>query len=154
MRNDQFRNYQERHITFHEQVAAGNWVVKIYTISPKASFESEEVLKSVKSKLPTLLEEASNHHHSAFLIVHEGTDGVWSLVNWWTGREMLRTKTYFTSFQEKERLSLLPANGSLACVWELPLINHEKNAWVKHILKKPSQPAFEDYYQDFMEGKV
>lgn len=149
-----FRSYQERNCRLYELVALGNWVVKVYTITAKPAFGSVEVLQHVKANLSSLLEEAREHHNSAFLIIHEGTDGVWSLLNWWTGKEMLRTKTYFTSFQEKDKMTLLPGGGSMACVWELPVFMHERNAWVKHILKNASSPDFENYYKDILEGPV
>lgn len=151
---DCFRSYRKRNILFDEKVNLENWVVKVYTITTEAFFESGEVLVNVKGRLPTLLKEAKDHHNSAFLIVHEGTDGVWSLVNWWTGNEMLRTNTYFTSYKEKEKISLFPTSGSMACVWELPVINHEKNAWIQHVLMKASNPDFQNYYKDTIQGSI
>ena len=151
---DNLRSYQKRNIQFDEKVYLENWVVKVYTITTKATFESREVLINVKNELHTLLKEANNHHDSAFLIVHEGTDGVWSLVNWWTGNEMLRTNTYFTSYKEEENISLFPTSGSMACVWELPIINHEKDAWIKHVLMKASSPDFQTYYKDVIQGSI
>lgn len=154
MKEQHFRPYAERNCSFYKLLALENWRVKVYTLTARPAFESEEVLRNVETNLSALLEEASDHHHSAFVIIHEGTDGVWILLNWWTGKEMLRTNTYFTSFQEKDKMTLLPAQGSMACVWELPVINHEKNAWVRHILKNAASPDFENYYKDVIEGPV
>ena len=153
MKNE-FRSYEKRQVHFDENIDLENWTIKVYTITTKTIFESREILENVKGKLSILLEEANDHHNAAFLIVHEGTDGVWSLVNWWTGREMLRTNTYFTSYQEKEKITQFPTMGSMACVWELPIIGHEKNAWINHILMKPSSPDFSSYYKDVIQGSV
>lgn len=104
--------------------------------------------------LPDLLQQADDHHFVAFVIIHEGIDGVWTLINWWTGKEMLRINTYFTDYQDTSSILLHPQKGAMACVWELPVINHEKNAWVTHILKQADEPNFDNYFKDIVEGQI
>lgn len=149
-----FNLYEKRIIEFKEVIKVYDWKVKIYTITKNDVFQSEIVLESIINQLPQLLRAAANHHEIAFLIVHEGGDGIWSLVNWWTGKEMLRTDTYYSSFEQPDKLVQRPKPGSMACVWELPVINHERNAWVEHILKKAEKPDFDNYLSDGLTGQV
>ena len=67
---------------------------------------------------------------------------------------MLRTVTYFTDFETPDNYVRLPREGSMACVWELPVINHERAAWVRHILQQATQPDWEAYRQDQLDGMV
>lgn len=149
-----FRKYRERRVKYAGVKRINDWTIKVYTITTSELFKSNEVLVNVMDNLPGKLSYAKDHHSTGFLIVHEGTDGVWSLINWWTGGEMLKTTTYFTSFEDQQTMTLCPNEGSMACVWELPIINHEKNAWIKHVLKKASKPDFGNYFTDTIEGKV
>lgn len=149
-----FRPYQPRKIQFQKIILWENWKIKLYTITTKESFTSSSILATIKEKLSSLFGEAKDHHNSGFIIIHEGTDGVWTLSNWWTDKEMLRTNTYFTDYQDINCISLDPKTGSMACVWELPIINHEKDAWVKHILKQVEEPDFDKYFKDILEGNI
>lgn len=149
-----FNPYEKRIIEFKEVMKVYDWKVKIYTITKNDVFQSEGVLESIIKQLPQLLKAAANHHKIAFLIVHEGFDGIWSLVNWWTDKEILRTDTYFSSFDQPDNLLQRPKNGSMACVWELPVINHERNAWVEHILINAEKPDFDNYLSDCITGHV
>ncbi|MCB0644472.1 MAG: hypothetical protein KDC44_22665 [Phaeodactylibacter sp.] len=149
-----FRPYQKRAIAFRGLTQTEGWTVKVYAITPHDNFRSEAALQAVIKQLPQLLQPAEAHYHLAFLIVHEGTDGLWSLINWWTGGEMLRTDTYFSDYDQPEALSQYPQQGSMACVWELPVINQERELWVKHILCQAEQPDVEGYLHHALEGKI
>jgi len=148
------RAYKSRKIQFDGLVRMDDWVVKIYTITPRSEFRSIQEINRVKVRLPELLSLATDHHQNAFVIVHEGMDGLWTLVNWWTGGEMLRTDTYFTSYDRKQILNQFPREGAMACVWEMAVINHERSVWITQVLKKPIHPDFVSYHQDIIEGEI
>ncbi len=150
----QFRPYRARNIAFLEHLASEAWTVKLYTISVQESFVAKDFLIYVKAQIPQLLAAAADHHDQAFLVVHEATDGIWTLVNWWTGGEMLRTQTYFTPSEASNQLELLPNVGSMSCVWEMAVIQHERKAWIQHILQATPKPHIERYNQDIIEGWV
>jgi hypothetical protein len=146
------RKYKKRKIQFYKNLKIDQWQVKVYLISITESFQSYDMIDLVSAKINFWLTEAVDHHKIAFIIIHEATDGIWILVNWWTCGEMLITKTYFVSFKEKTKILQLPRNASMACVWEMIIIQHERNAWVKHILENAEKPNFIDYNHDIIEG--
>ena len=146
------RQYKPRRIDFKSTESVNGWRVKLYTITHNASFQSDDILEKALKKLPEWLEESKSMgfpvHGMAFLIVHEASDGAWSLLSWWTGGEMLRTITWFTDFEKRDEFRLLPQSGSMACVWELAVTAHERKAWITHILKEAESPKFSDYLND------
>lgn len=154
MKKQIFKTYSPRSIAFKELVKVDNWKIKIYTISTKENFEADEVLEQIVQKLSDLLKPAQNHHSIAFVIIHEANDGIWTLVNWWMGGNMLRTITYFTSFDKPNELELYLKSGSLSCVWEMLVIQYERDNWVKYILKKTENPDFNTYLSDNLKGKL
>lgn len=82
-----------------------------------------------------------------FLILHEGEMGAWLLLDWWAHGDILC-----------QRLSLDAGTGFApvddrplaACVWELPIIAHERDAWVRHMMD--GTPDAQAYLADFRPG--
>ncbi|MEO0471262.1 MAG: hypothetical protein AAF206_16655 [Bacteroidota bacterium] len=149
-----FRPYKTRFIAFRGLERLKNWQLKLYTISTQPQFSAYEAMQTILTQVPSMLRQAEDHYDLAFLIVHEGSDGVWSILNWWTGMEMLQTHTRFTPFDQADQFQTIPQSGSMACTWEHAVIAHEKDAWLRHILKQPQQPDFNAYRQDVLEGEL
>ncbi|MEO0973399.1 MAG: hypothetical protein AAFX85_09920 [Pseudomonadota bacterium] len=90
-----------------------------------------------------LIDEAPGGHALGYVIVHHGEHAVWLLAHWWAYGEIamrllasapLATPTVFRS-RDTDRFH--------ACVWEHVVIAHERDAWVRHMLR-PSPNA--DHY--------
>ena len=143
--------YKARHIKFKELISVGPWHVKCYTISKHDEFRSEVIYNQSLNNLTEWLQEMNSfdprHNHMAFLIVHEGTEGVFSLINTWVGSNMLQTHIYISSYEDPGDTKKISGDGLFACIWELEIINHERLSWVENILKK-SEPDFSSYLKD------
>lgn len=150
-------NYRPRKIEFRSIARVNDWQVKIYTITFKTEFDSNSVLHYAISNLPKWLEKAKHPefetHQNAFLIVHEGRDGVWTLLNWWIGENMLQTLTFRTGFDDLESFEETPETGGMACVWELEIINFERKMWIEYVLKKVENPDFTGYLNQKLNGE-
>jgi hypothetical protein len=89
----------------------------------------------------------------AVVIVHHGQDACWLLVDWW-GRESVLHHRLLTA--------PLPGDGSFhpappelaACVWELPLLMFERNAWVETVLADPARSDVGRYLERRFHGEV
>ena len=153
-----FEQYKPRRVKFEKIAQAGDWKVKVYSITKNEKFRSVQVLENATANLKAWL-KISNKLESptydiATLIVHEGRDAVWTLVNWWTGGEMLQNITFWTDRRFPDRFDIYPKDGSMACVWEMSVIVHERKAWIRHILKNADAPKFEDYLHDTISGII
>ena len=40
------------------------------------------------------------------------------------------------------------------CVWEMAILWHERNAWVKHVLMKNENPDFEGYLNEQLNQDI
>ena len=83
-----------------------------------------------------------------FVVMHAGEMGTWLLMDWWAHGDILC-----------QRLSLAPAGGAYepmddrpltACVWELPILMHERDAYVRHMLT--ARPDADAYLADMRQG--
>lgn len=144
--------YEPRRIDFKEVINVKNWKIKVYTISKSKHFLYLGFYQQVKSKVPEwlLLENKfnSNHDKIGFLILHGGTEGIFSLINWWVGKNMLNTHIFLTDYDNLKAFKKISGDGLAPCVWELEIINHERISWIENVLKQGSNPKFEDYLND------
>ncbi len=145
----QFELYKPRTITFDCITRIDGWDVKVYTISNQSSFKTLATLKKAKESLNEWVRRSSESalpvYKKAFLIVHEAREGIWILFNWWTGGEMIATRTYFADYTTPSQIRQSPQDLSLLCVWELEIFSHERHAWINHVLKKAQHPDFNAY---------
>lgn len=78
-----------------------------------------------------------------FCIVHRGTEALWVLVCWWE-LDILYQRLWRAELGGTD-LRVVPPDGPTACVWELLAIDHERQAWVRHVLARPEAPDFAGY---------
>jgi hypothetical protein len=146
-----FQKYRSRLVEFNQLASVDGWAIKVYSITHRSSFQSDDVLENAVRQLPEWLAEAARlnlpTYYTAFLIVHEGRDGVWTLINWWIGGEMLQSETFFTSYDQPDNFSVVLKDGFMACVWELEVIGYEREMWIEHVLKKSEEPDLSGYWR-------
>jgi hypothetical protein len=153
-----FTEYRPRLVEMNQLAKVGLWNVKVYTITNRAAFASQQVLENAVRNLPQWLERSRElelpTYDQAFLIVHEGRDGVWTLINWWIGGEMLQSKTHFTDFDKPDEFQEIPDDGFMACVWELAVVSFERAMWVECVLKNSANPDLIGYSQKHLNQSV
>ena len=150
-----FEIYKPRKIEFYQLVDVNSYQIKVYTITCCNEFESKEVLDKTLANLsewlpfPNFL--ALGNHQIGFLIVHEGQEGIWALINCWIGGDILQSKTFYTSY-DASHFETTPKEGFMACVWEMEVICFERAMWVEYILKKAQKPDFTGYLNERLNG--
>jgi hypothetical protein len=150
--------YKPRNIEFKELLEINDWKVKVYTISRFGQFNYPLFYKNVLKKLPDWLKMknsfATTGDKVAFLILHSGSDGIYSLINWWVGGNMLNTHVFLTPDDETEIFTKISGDGLGPCPWELEVIHHEGRSWLKHVLKSKSNPNLEGYLKDVINSEI
>jgi len=143
--------YQTRKIQFKDLTKIKDWKIKVYTISKGGDFDHKSFYENALKEVPQWLELEngfdSNNDKIAFLILHSGTEGIFSLINWWVGKNMLNTHIFFTDHDQVDVFKKISGEGLAPCIWELEIINHERISWTNNILKAAS-PHFENYLSD------
>ena len=150
--------YIPRTISYKELIQVGDWKVKVYTISKTPAFNHSEYYQNVLKELPLWLEKENSfdasHENIAFLILHAGTEGVFALINWWVGTNMLNTHIHLTPHSKPDIFEKISGDGLAPCIWELEVINHERLSWTKHVLKQYPESDYEAYLSDIVSGLV
>lgn len=150
-------SYRTRNVEYHGLVKSAGWRTKVYTLTKGKAFDSAEALAESLSQLGNWLLRSDDYDYDVYkiacLIVHEGDEGVFSILNWWTGEHMLQNFVYYSA-NDDPQFELMSEDGLTCCVWEMAVIWHERNAWIRHVLRNGDQPRFEDYLGDVLEGAV
>ena len=152
------KEYREREIKFKELLLIDDWSVKTYLINKKEEINSSVSYQKAVLKLPEWLKLSNSFNpvndKIAFLIIHFGDEGVFSVINWWVGENMLNTHVFLSSYTKPERFNLISGDGLGSCIWELEVINHERNSWIKNVLKNSNAPDYKSYLEDEYSGMI
>ncbi len=141
--------YSPRPVRFIELYEINSWRIKIYSISLKAETVSERTIKHAKKNIIEWLKKTENcnlpTYKIATLILHEGKEGCFAIINWWIDENMLQLFVYLASTENPDGFKLFSNNGIITCVWELEILWFERNAWIKHVLSKHENPDIKNY---------
>ncbi|MCA0154312.1 hypothetical protein [Winogradskyella vincentii] len=106
--------YKKRNIEFKELISTDGWKIKIYTISKESEFNHSKFYDHVKSQLSEWLKTNngfnSDHENIGFLILHAGTEGIFSLINWWVGKNMLNTLIFKSDYDNLSHFEKISGN--------------------------------------------
>lgn len=141
--------YAPREFRFHGVAVLGDWHVKRYSIRygdrPGPSPEEWAVAAAVAGSVL----DAQAQGGPAFLVLHLGRDGDYLLVDWWSDEDILNQRL-LTRARGEERFRDLRHRPWVACVWELAVIEAERQAWIDTAMAGAPQ----DYLSRHLEGGV
>ncbi len=82
--------------------------------------------------------EAEGHHGLGFVVLHEGEQGSWLLMDWWAHTDICCQRL---SHAEPGSAEFVPVDRPLlACVWESVVLSFERDAWVSTMLTTSPDP--------------
>lgn len=152
------KGYQTRPIRFIELHEHQDWMIKIYSISIKSERVLSTHIELAKQQLNEWLKLSKNYplttYRLATLIIHEGREGCFAILNWWIDDNMLQNHVFVAIHEDPDHFKLFSDKGIITCVWELAVIWFERNAWVEHVLKQSDQPNFDAYLNSQLNADV
>jgi hypothetical protein len=66
-------------------------------------------------------------------------------VDWWADENELHHHVFISSSDDPLSLKEKTRNGPAACVWDLGVLAHEREAWVDTVLANPKGPDPDAY---------
>lgn len=132
-------SFISRDIAYSETIHQDDWVIKVYTITKEKQFRAKETYQAALEKINSWLRISNQFNDEndglAFLIIHEGSEGVFSILNWWVGGNMLNTRIYLSEYFDPTSFRCISDLGLAPCVWELEVIDFERKLYIEHIMK-------------------
>jgi hypothetical protein len=156
--------YRPRVISFLKLHDAAGWRLKFYGIAASGGRPRPELVTVAEALLPSVLPSPATYAGSddphdpgrygvGFVILHDAEDYAYALFDWWAGESELHQRIYsaLPSRLGAMRPHPTPAIGA---VWELAVTDHERRAWVEHVLARPDGPDLDGYLAARLEDEV
>jgi hypothetical protein len=133
--------FTEKHLTSQPPIELAGWHVKRYHVTPDPAGIEPAVEKAALDHLPRLMPDRDGTPPAAFVVVHRGGDGaaylnayawVWDNVLHMRGAAAAQPELGCPDDDPTHFMTL--DRPWIGCVWELAPIQHERNAWVRHML--------------------
>lgn len=149
--------YVERAVRFLGVWEVDGWRLKMYGISAVSNRPPDALVTEAKriarDRLPSP-PVTNDRYGIGVLIVHEGADGQYVLVDWWTGENMLQHHLYAAAPGAVAGFEYISPTGLCVCVWELEVLYFERRGWIDAVLSNPGGPDFDRYLSLGFEGCV
>jgi hypothetical protein len=145
--------FAERFLTTPEPVELPARRVKRYEIHIEDRPIDAAITKAAYEWLPRLLPEPDGTPPGSFSVLHRSAMGCYLLVYSWTLEDVLECRPVVAGVPvlgcpDNDPTHFVPSTGQwIGCVWELAPLEHERSAWVRHVLQ-PDQPALAGYIAD------
>jgi hypothetical protein len=141
-------SYRSRPIRFLELWQPDGWRLKLYGIAvddevPRASLVTA-AREAVLRALPTIPDDW-DRYDVGWVVVHDGRDGVFVLLDWWGGENMMFQRLWMGPRERPAELTPAGPLAPTACVWELAVAGFERRAWIEHVLANPEGPDLDGY---------
>lgn len=147
-------SYQPRPVTFLELWHHGPWRMKIYGIAWGRDRPMPELVVAAKRLAAPLLDGAADAYGVGFIGVHQGRTAHFLFVDWWARENELNHHVFISSLEDPLGFSEATASGVMACVWDLAVIGHERQAWIDNVLRTGGRDGFAAYLDRRLEGEV
>lgn len=128
--------YRPRSIRFLELWRPNGWLVKLYGVTYGGEFPAGEVVAAAKAAAADELPQPprdGNRYGVAVVIVHQGQDACWLLIDWWGHESILHHRLLMAPLKDERKFGAPPPDVT-ACVWEFPVLMFERDAWVATVL--------------------
>jgi hypothetical protein len=136
----------QRPITFLTTHDIDGWKIKTYCTSPLGAQPLMAARRRAADTLPPRPDRVGAFG-VGFLIVHQTTDTCFALVDWWVREDQLHQRVFAAPLDRPADFEPLLA-PVVGCVPALGVIDHERQAWLRHVLANPAGPDIDGYLSD------
>ena len=148
--------YPSRRVSHLGLETIGGWRMKIYGVTLEDREPRDDLVRAAlavaREALPRRDAASVATDGYGFCTIHESVRLCYVLVHWWA-----------ESNEVHQRLFSAPVSGdmpfavhdspAIGCVWELGVNDHERRAWMAHVLARPTNPAMDAYLASTISGR-
>lgn len=143
--------YRTREIRFLDFWSIDELTLKAYCIIYDGRPLNDQLVETAFRTAKQRVSEsalATHHYGAGFVGIHQGKTGNFVFVDWWADENELHHHVYVSPSDSPEKLAYKTPTGLAACAWDLYLISHERDAWVRHVLANETKPDIDSYLSD------
>lgn len=148
--------YRPRSVTFLELWQPNGWIVKLYGLAYQHDAPDPSIIEAAKQAAAEALPQPPRNDERygiGFVIIHQGQDACWLLLDWWGYESVLHHRLLMAPLGLTAPFDAPPPNVA-ACVWELPILLFERNAWVASVMSDTPGGGIDAYLAERLVGAV
>ena len=134
----------------------GDWRIKKYVIAYRRDGARQELIEAAEASAARALPTpavTTVRYGVGFLGVHDGRGGNFVFIDWWEQENELHHHVFFSTAADPGALRPATSADPIACVWDLSVVAHEREAWIRHVLV-PEVPDLDAYLEDQLSGEI
>ena len=150
--------FEDRYLRVAAAADVGDRRVKWYHLSVGSAPIQPAIVTGAQRYLPYLMPPLDDTPPAAFAVLHQGLDAVHLLAYTWVWDNVIHCRSasagsaYLGSVEGNPYEFHDLRNASwMGCVWELAIVAHERDAWVRHMLA-PGEPDLGGYLADCLSA--
>jgi hypothetical protein len=124
--------HDPRPVTHYGVFDIGTWPIKLYGIAV-AGQPNERLVEAARAAAAETVPSRTSALQAGFVIAHQARPACFVLICWWATPVDLRLRYLTAPLGHPAELRPMPT-GSIGCVWELALVEYERQSWVRHVL--------------------
>jgi hypothetical protein len=136
----------QRPISFLTTHDIDGWKIKTY----RSALLGAELMSAARRRAAEALPPRPDRVGAfgvGFLIVHQTAGSCFALVDWWVREDELHQRVFAASPEHPAAFEPLPT-PIVGCVPALGVVDHERQAWLRHVLANPAGPDIDAYLAD------
>ena len=149
--------YTPRPVTSLGVLEHAGWHMKLIGISYRDAQPRPELVdaagRAARAVLPVPA-VTPNRYGLGFVGIHDGRGACFVFVDWWEAENELHHHTFTAPQGAPEELVEVTGSGFAACAWDLAVMSHERDAWVRTVLANPAGPDPDGYLATRLAGHV
>ncbi|GAA4155622.1 hypothetical protein [Actinomadura keratinilytica] len=153
--------HRERPVSFLGPHETAGWRLKVYGITtdgarpPAGLVDAAPALAPEALPAPAVLRGGPepDRYGLGFAVVHRAGDFCFALYDWWAGENELHQRLHSSPLDDPRALRPHPTPAVFR-VREGAVRDHERRAWLRHVLARPDGPDADAYLADRFEGRV
>jgi len=146
-------SYFPRSTQFQGVIDVAGWQLKQYLMTANPEPLPDETDRAARKIIVATLESAAPDELGVgFVVVHQGAEAVWLLIDMWRG-DIICQRGFRAELDDPGTFVPIEAGGPTVCIWELEIFGFERDAFITHILR-PEVPDIAAYLSDRFDNTV
>ena len=149
--------FEHKYVRSLPSTTIGNWRLKPYhvTLAPGHHLPAELVHAAYETASTMLPDPDDELPPAGWLVLHQGRSALYLCVYAWVWGNVVHVRTaaagepYLGCPDDDLTHWAVNTTPYAGCVWELPTVEHERRAWVLHMLT-PDEPNVPGYLTDHL----
>jgi hypothetical protein len=147
--------YEARSFRFIELLRLDDWQMKLYGIAWRRKLPPARLLEAAKQiAAEELRNTGTNNYKIGFVGVHDGRNACLVFVDYWGNENELFHRLFLSRRNDPKALAPAERSDSSVCVWDLRLQSFEREALIKHVLRKADAPDFRGYFNERLDEEA